>query len=35
MSEFEVIGIVIGVVWFALIVAAARWADSTETRTQQ
>jgi hypothetical protein len=31
MSEFEVIGIVIGVVWFAIIVAAARWADATET----
>jgi len=32
MSEFEVIGIVIGVVWFAIIVAAARWAGATETQ---
>lgn len=32
MSEFEVIGIVIGVVWFAIIVAAARWADATEAK---
>ncbi len=31
MSQYEVIGIVIGVVWFAIIVAAAKWADATET----
>jgi hypothetical protein len=31
MSQYEVIGIVVGVVWFAIIVAAAKWADSTET----
>ncbi len=30
MSEYEVIGIVLGVVWFAIIVVAAKWADKTE-----
>jgi hypothetical protein len=31
VSEYEVIGIVLGVVWFAIIVAAAMWADATES----
>jgi hypothetical protein len=30
MSEYEWIGIVIGVVWFAVILAAAFWAGTTE-----
>jgi hypothetical protein len=30
MSEYEVIGTVLGLVWFAIIIAAAKWADSTE-----
>jgi len=32
VSQYEVIGIVIGVVWFAIIVAAAVWAGATEAR---
>ncbi len=32
MSEFEWIGIVVGVVLFALIIAGVKWADSTEER---
>jgi hypothetical protein len=32
MSVYEWIGIVIGVVWFAVIGAAALWAGATERR---
>ncbi len=32
MNEFEWIGIIVGVVWFAIIVAAALWADTTDLR---
>ena len=32
MSQYEVIGIVVGVVWFAIILAAAVWAGATEAR---
>jgi hypothetical protein len=31
VSKYEVIGIVLGVVWFAIILAAAKWADTTES----
>jgi len=32
MNEFEWIGIIVGVAWFAIIVAAALWADATDLR---
>jgi hypothetical protein len=32
MSQYEVIPLVIGVVWFAIILAAAVWAGATEAR---